>query len=139
MKNTYQQQADAIREKINQLEKEETELREMAKNVKSPERIFLDIIDGCTIKIDKDKYPDSIFLFKGDDWMFEIEKSIVWCRWDKVWNKIYKAISGDYNATQAFIKDLLEQHFKMNGVTPNFISFRQGNMLEQHFKIMNKQ
>lgn len=105
--------------KIKAIIDREQMLRKEAAEYSSPEQVFLDIIDGCTIKIDKDRFPNSIFLFKGDEWMFEIEKSTVWCRWDKVWDKISVAISGDYAATQAFIRGLLEQHFKMKGVTPD--------------------
>lgn len=121
--------------KIAALTNKEQELRKEAAEYSSPEQIFLDIIEGCTIKIDKDRYPDSIFLFKGDDWMFEIEDSTVWCRWSTVWNKISIAIYGDYGATQAFIRRQLEQHFKMRGARPKYDAAPKGCVLEQHFKM----
>lgn len=113
----------------------EQQLRKEAAAIKSPEAIFLEIIDGLTIRVDKDKYPDSIFLFKGDEWVFEIEKSTVWCRQDKAWNRISESIQGDYSATQAFLKIPLEQHFKMKDVTPTVERRFSQYGLEQHFKM----
>ena len=121
--------------KIDALIERESVLRKQAASVLSPEQVFLDIIDGCTIKIDKLKYPNSIFLFKGDDWMFEIENSNIWCRLDKVWERISEAISGDYQATLAFLKMQLDQHFKMKGVTPRPSHSTYLFVLDQHFKM----
>lgn len=113
------QQADKVAEQIAQLTEQERELRKKAAEMTSPDKVWDGIINGLTIKIDREKYPNSIFFFKEDAFLFEIENNILWCRYDKVWLKISEVISGDYKATQAFIKNkVVEEHFNLKGVTP---------------------
>jgi hypothetical protein len=101
----------------------------------TPEELFLSMWEGCTVKIDKEKYPDSIFFFKGDQWMFEIENSILWCRYDKVWGRLSDINGLDYKDTQSFIRNLMEKHFKMKGVTPYGLGGFVGGWMEKHFKM----
>lgn len=64
----------------------------------TPEQRFLEILNGCEIKIEKEKYPNSVFLFKNGECYFEIENLILWCRYKHVWqifeNEFYKLDSG---------------------------------------------
>jgi hypothetical protein len=88
------------------------------KKLLSPEERFLEIINGLEIKIDKKKYPDSIFYFKGDKYFFELEKDIIYCSYNNVWSIFLQEYKMNYDATQAFIKNQVEEHFKMKHVTP---------------------
>ena len=86
----------------------------------TPEQRFLELIDGMTVKIDKDKYPDSTFFFKGDKYYLEIQKSRLWVRYAEIWQVFKVEFGMQYDEIQSFIKDQMEQHFKMmGGVTPD--------------------
>ena len=84
----------------------------------TPEERFLELIDGMTVKIDKDKYPDSIFFFKGDKCYLELENSRLWVRYAEIWQVFEVEFGMSYDEVQSFIKSQVEQHFKMRGVTP---------------------
>ena len=110
-------------EKIEALKREISDLEKITNQSDlSKEERFLQLIDGLTIKIDKEKYSDSIFFFKGNDYYFEIEKTDIWCSYDQVWSVFKREYGMNYDGIQVFIKDMVERHFKMNGVTP-FQSF----------------
>lgn len=86
----------------------------------TPEERFLEFIDGLTIKIDKEKYPDSIFFFRGEECQIEIQKSIVWFRYEGFWKVFEDEFGMKYQQIQDFMKIQLEEHFKMKGVSPSF-------------------
>jgi hypothetical protein len=112
------QQADKVAEQIAQLTEKERELRKKAAEVLDPEKVWDGIINGLTVKIDREKYPNSVFFFKGNKVFFELEKSTLWCRHNEVWLIISQAIAGDYYATKAFITNKVEEYFNLKGVTP---------------------
>jgi len=87
-------------------------------NKLSPEQRFEEIINGLVIKIDKGKYPNSIFFFKNDKCLFELENSTLWCSFSNVWSIFSEENNMNYDATQEFIKIQMEKHFKMKDVTP---------------------
>ena len=84
----------------------------------TPEERFLELIDGMTVKIDKDNYPNSTFFFKGDTCYLELEKSRLWVRYAEIWQVFEVEFGMSYDEVQSFIKSQVEQHFKMRGVTP---------------------
>ena len=99
------------------------------------EQRFLELIDGMTIKIDKDKYPGLTFFFKGDTCYLEIQKSILWVRYAEIWQVFEVEFGMKYDEIQSFIKDQMEQHFKMRGATPEAYPKDYGYLMEQHFKM----
>ena len=86
----------------------------------TPKQRLLEILNGCEIKIDKEKYPDSVFFFKSGECYFEIEKQYLWCSYMDVWSVFEKEFSLNYNQIQALIKDAVEEHFKCKGLTPYY-------------------
>jgi len=117
-------------QKIAELKAQISELEKI-----TPEERFLDLIDGMTVKIDKDKYPDSIFFFKGDKCYLELEKSRLWVTYDEVWQVFEVEYGMAYGEIQAFIRDQVEQHFKMREVTPSLADCLLYQVVEQHFKM----
>jgi len=118
-------------QKIAELKAQISELEKI-----TPEQRFLDLIDGMIVKIDKEKYPDSTFFFNGDKCFFELEKSTLWVRYAEVWQVFNVEFGMGYSEIQSFIKNQVEQHFKMMGVTPNAFEEFPWYTVEQHFKMM---
>ena len=67
-------------------------------------------------KTSKD-YPDSIFWVKNGKVVAEIEKPNFWITFD-TWEIISQMFSLDYDETQSVIKEWLEKHHKLGGLTP---------------------
>jgi hypothetical protein len=101
----------------------------------TPEQRFLELIDGMTVKIDKDKYPDWTFFLKGDTCYLELENSTLWVAYFEIWQVFEVEFGMNYHEIQPFIKDQMEQHFKMRGVTPCHCHYLTNFMMEQHFKM----
>ena len=100
------------------IEKELEELKkEMTKDEKDPEKTFLSMLDGLTVRI---KDPDSIFYFEGDDWIFEqdFKNGYFWCQYDKVWSVFETDHGLNYNEIRDFVKTMLEKYFKCSVLTP---------------------
>lgn len=112
-------------EKINQKEIELEELKiQLEKEQNDPKKFLLDLLGNeFTLKIDREKYPNSIFYFKGSDYWLELEKSgkttYLWCNYYKIWNPISEKFSLNYSQTQQLIKETVEEHFKLSDVTPS--------------------
>jgi hypothetical protein len=109
---------EAIKEKSILLEK----LKAVQEIIDNPEitakQRFLELLNGCEIKIDKEKHPNSLFFFKNGENYFEIEKEYFWCRYKYVWAIFESEFSMNYLQIQAVIKEAVEEHFKCKGSTP---------------------
>ena len=111
-------------QKIEKYESEIAKLKiqiEQESKSQSPKDFFLEIFNGATVKIDLEKYPDSIFYFSGDTFLLEIEKQdeklIAWFNYNKIWNPISKQNAWDYSQTQEFLQERIEDHLKLREVT----------------------
>src|SRR5690606_20353578 len=103
---------------------------------KSKEEQFFELIQCLTPKWDKANYPDSIFYFKGDKLMFEYNQKIeyVWVRHTDFWRIFEVEYKLNDEEIRDFLKDMLEEHFKWQRVTPHIRFKRWGFWLEEHFK-----
>ncbi len=117
-------------QKIEELKAQIAELEKI-----TPEQRFLELIDGMTVKIDKDNYPGSTFFFKDDTCYFELGNSRLWVRYAEIWQVFEVEFDMNYDEIQSFIKDQMEQHFIIRGVTPVKVSTRVPFLVEQHFKM----
>ena len=124
---------------LNKIELLKKELDELQKIVDKPtiskEERFLQLIDGLTVKIDQKKYPNSVFLFKGNHFYFEIEKTYIWCSYYKVWSVFEKEYEMEYADVQVFIKDQLEEHFKIKDLTSKDCGYINSVVMEEYFKM----
>ena len=70
------------------------------------------------------KLPKSIFWVKDGEVIAEINK-IAGYFWvvPQIWNIISSMLSLGYSETQQVIKDWLEEHYKLGGLTPDIIRF----------------
>ena len=90
-------------------------------------KFFNDTINSLTnfIPLKKDKYPNELFWFKGDKFMFSLDKNMnLWCNYDLFWNVFNTRFGLNCQQTQAFIKSQVEETFKLKGVTPDFNRYR---------------
>ena len=87
--------------------------------IRDMEGFFLSFLEGCEIKI-SDKYPGSIFYIKNDKILFqqEMKNKYFWVEYDFIWSIFESKYGLNYTETQAFIKDVLETHIKLEGYTP---------------------
>ena len=126
-------------QKIEQKEKELEELKSLLKKEQAKPKDFLLEILGNepTRKIDPKKYPNSVFYFKGDTCLLELEKrgdkNYVWCDYDKIWNPVSGKFNLNYEQTQQFIKETLEEHFKLRDIIPSCFYQAYFAVLEEHF------
>lgn len=114
---TTQEKIDNLKEEILQLE------ILLEKEKQNPKLFLLEILGNeLTVKIDREKYPNSVFYFKGDSCLLELEKSgsttYLSCNYSKIWNPISEQFSLGYSEIQQLIKETVEEHFKMRDVTP---------------------
>jgi len=129
-----------IQEKINQLESELQDLKKQFEEEQNdPKQFLLEILGNeLTIKIDRENYPNSVFYFKGETCLLELEKTsnstYLWCNYGKIWNPISERFSLKYIGTQSLIKETVEEHFKLRDITPFRLSDISFKEVEEHFK-----
>jgi len=87
---------------------------------KTKEEVFLEMINGLTIDTEtfKKSHPNSKFFIKDKKCFLELEKSDLWCDYDNIWSVFESQFDMNYKQIQDFIKDMVEEHLNMNGVTP---------------------
>ena len=127
------QQAEA---RLKELEAEREELLKVINAKPSPEERFLEIINGSVIRVDKKQYPDSVFIMTTDGkYMFEIEEYRLWCGYYNVWSIFKKEYAMDNSQIQLFIKNQMEDDFKINCRASYIRSDFIAGMVEDHFKM----
>jgi len=125
-------------DRLTAIENEAAELRKIidAPEKPTPEEIFWQLCEGLTLKIDKEKYPNSTFLFKDDKYFFEYDSKNrnLWCSYKHIWGVFEKEYSMQYSDIQSLIKLLVEEHFKCKGITPLLDYTFARHWVEEHFK-----
>lgn len=97
---------------------------------------FQEVSSGLIRRVDFDRWPSSIFFFKGEKWMFEYDiiSGYLYCRYREVWEYLSSSNNTKYGDTQLFIKNVVEEHFKGKEVTPRFRISIFFSQVEEHFK-----
>ena len=121
----------------------ETELENLKRELKEESNILQDSIfppiSELTAKEDLEKYPNSLFWFHGDTFILELDKRddelIAWVNYPKIWEPISTKNDWNYDQTQAFLKEKIEEHFKSRDVTPDISKTPIGPLIEEHFKL----
>ena len=100
--------------------------------------LFHTLTKDLVIKIDEKEYPNSIFFFnKDNEIIFEYDKNngYFWCNYKKYWTIFYEKFNYNYNQVKYLTKDMVENHFKINEITPMSIRILNYLQVENHFKI----
>jgi hypothetical protein len=126
-------------EAIKQIPIIQAELDRLKSIIETPERIskeerFYEIVKELTQKIDKEKYPNSLFYFKGDDPMFEIEDSKIWVSKKNVWSVFEREYCMEHIDIKTFISIQAEEPFNRKGLTPIPLANIYYKQVKQHFK-----
>ena len=82
------------------------------------------------------KYPNSIFWVKDGEVIAEINEcsDYFWVDY-QIWDTISSMFSMEYNETLSVMKDWLEEHYKLGGLTPRIRKFTNYPKLEEHYKL----
>ena len=107
------------------------------KKSQSAKSFFSNYIQGLEVKIDKDDYPDTVFYFKNGDCLFEYDekKGYFHCQYNGFWSVFEREYHMNHQQIQAFIKNGVEEHFKIKVTTPTLSFVYIVRQVEEHFKI----
>ena len=83
------------------------------------EKPFLDLMEGMERKVDPGD-PHKTLWYKDDGWYFQQDEKngILWCQTDRVWSFFKTNYLSYYVETQSIIRNLMERHYKLRGLTP---------------------
>ena len=100
------------------------------------EKPFIDLTEGMKKKVHPD-YPHRTIWYKEDGWYFEQDEKNgdLWCQYDRVWSFFETNYSPKYTDVQSIIKNLMERHYKLNGLTPSLSNWTQTGRMERHYKL----
>lgn len=79
---------------------------------------FLNYLFEDMYEVESKKYPDSIFWKKNGEVVLELKKSGNLIVLLSIWGDISNMFSLDYVETQQLIKEWVEQHLELDGITP---------------------
>ena len=100
------------------------------------EKPFLELMEGMKRKVHPDE-PHKTLWYKEDGWYFEQDEKTgrLWCQINRVWSFFETNYSPKYSDIQLIIKNLMERHYKLKGLTPlKSILFLLLKM-ERHYKL----
>ena len=83
------------------------------------EKPFLDLMEGMEIRVHPNE-PHRTLWYKDDGWYFEQNEvtGTLWCQYDRVWSFFKTNYSSKYAEIKVIIRDLMERHYKLKGLTP---------------------
>src|SRR5690606_18388333 len=81
---------------------------------------FWELVYGTELKFDFEKYPNRLFGFRGDQyiWEYDFKNNHLWLRYTTTWSVLQKEFGLNYNDIQSLVKSEVEEYFKCKGVTP---------------------
>jgi hypothetical protein len=109
----------------------------------TPEELFLQFFDGCVVRFDRKKYPNSIFYFDKDGKYlaeFNLKYNNFWSSYDRIWSVFETEFSLNFEVEDEHIKlknllsKLAEDYFKLIDVTAVPTSQWGSTNAETHFK-----
>ena len=96
---------------------------------------LLNMFYDSDIKIDFEKYPVSIFVFKNNEFICEynMKNGELWCSYYKIWKFFYEKYELNDLQITNLIKNVVEGHFKNIKVTPTNSPLSTLFLVEEHF------
>ena len=127
--------------KITLTERQLKEIADQQKKTKTKEERFLELISGIDInqpKVDFKEYPNTLFWFDKDgkyiceyDW----KNRWFWFSYTRIWSVFESEFSLNYMEIRMFLNGMVEEHFKLSGVTAAWQLFDVAVKVEEHFKL----
>lgn len=101
------------------------EIESLDKIINAPEitaeQRLLELFNGCVIDT-KTKIGSVIFFGRHGESYFEVKNNTIWCRYEHVWHVFKNEYSLTDVEIQALIIKVLEDAFKIKGLTPMYRS-----------------
>ena len=129
--------------KITLTDQQLREIADQQKKLKTKEEMFLELISGIDVNqpmVDFEKYPNFLFWFDKDgkyiceyDW----KNGHFWFSYRNVWSVFESEFSLNYLETKKFLNGMVEEHFKLKGVTTGLLYNHRITWVEEHFKLKN--
>jgi hypothetical protein len=93
------------------------------------EQWFKSLLNGLEIEIRADRQNSVYYkkngkvffeLYQGFSELYQRSENFFYCDYNLVWSVFHYKYNFKYDETQAFIKSMVEQHLKLEAVTPIF-------------------
>ena len=107
-------------------------------NINNEKELFLlNQLNNCEIKV-SNEYPNLIIYSKNDENLFyqDLKNEYFWVYYDKIWSIFIDKYKMKHEEIQGFIRNVMEKHFKLMGLTPLITPFVSVTPMEKHFKLM---
>ena len=121
---------------INEILNEDNRIMLKPKNMNDPKVWFKSLLNSLDQKV-YDRYPNSIFYVKDNEVYMEYDKEngYLWISYDKIWSVFQLKYHMEDLQIQRFIKDMMEEHYKLRGLTP-YTGFTVYDVeVEEHYKL----
>lgn len=114
----------------------EAEIAELKKPEKTAGQRFWELVSGTEVKFDFKKYPRTLFGFRDGEcvWEFDFRNNYLWLRNSTVWSVLGNEYGLNHDDVQSLVKNEVEEHFKLRGVTPGKFHPLYLSLVEEHFK-----
>ena len=104
-------------------------------------KLYLTKFFGDLTQKTSSKYPNSVFYVNSDNQIFmEYDKKNerVLFNYEEIWSKLESYFKLNYGDIQLIMKDWLEEHYNLRGVTPEGMRISVLSWLEEHYKLKNE-
>ena len=100
------------------------------------EKPFLDLMEGMERRVHPDE-PHKTLWYKENDWYFEQDEKNgnLWCQYGRVWSFFETNYSSNYAETQSIIRNLMERHYNLRGLTPYGSAPADLLNMERHYNL----
>ena len=90
------------------------------KTSQSAKSFFLNYIQDLEVKIDRKSYINSVFYFKNGCCLFNYNEKngYLYCKYNGFWSVFEREYHMNHQQIQAFIKNGVEEYFKIKVTTP---------------------
>lgn len=135
------QSKEQLQAELMELEAKAANIRKQIESLKekpTPEQRFIELmLQTNSLKIDKKKYPHSLFGFKDSMllWEYQAKNKVLLLSYSLIWQILETEYSLHYSQTQLLVKSVVEQHFKSKDLTAMVLFSGSQTLLEQHFKL----
>src|SRR5690606_31189910 len=111
----------------------EAELEELKSG--NPARRFWELISGTELKVDFETYPNRLFGFRGNKyvWEFDFKNYHLWLRYEELWVVLAQEFGLAYNDVHSLVKNEVESHFNCKEITSLSPLVYTQETVESHF------
>jgi len=100
--------------------------------------LFHTLTKNLVVKIDEKEYPNFIFFFNENNnciFKYNTKNGYFYCSYYNFIIFFYEKFNINWLILNEIIKDMVENHFKLKGITPCICSFNSISPMENHFKL----